>query len=214
MKARSAPPAAVRNPNCPSKRKQWSEKQMMEAMVLAQSGSVSMYCAADCCGVPRSTLADRLSGRVVHSAKPGPRPYLDASEETELVDYLFDSAKAGYIETRQQVKDIGKKSKGCSQIKLYIWRVVEKVFGEKTAIKTSSWELNSTCAHKCYKPWRQQYYELLKVALEEHDLLEHPEWIRSMDEVGMPFDPRPHKVAAPRGLKKVRGPHTGKSLNR
>ena len=34
--------------------------------------------------------------------------------------------------------------------------------------------------------------------------MNHPEQIYNMDETGMPFDPRPPKVAAPKGLKKVR----------
>ena len=50
----------------------------------------------------------------------------------------------------------------------------------------------------------QNYYQLLKDVLDEHNLMDHPEQINNMDETGMPFDPRPSKVAAPKGLKKVR----------
>lgn len=35
-------------------------------------------------GVPKTTLRDRLSGRIVHGSKPGPTPYLTSSEELEL----------------------------------------------------------------------------------------------------------------------------------
>ena len=75
----------------------------------AQSSSVSANHIADIHGVPRSTLKDRLRGRVVHGTNPGPHPYLDAAEESELVDHLFQSAKAGYGKTRQQVKGIAEK---------------------------------------------------------------------------------------------------------
>ena len=38
--------------------------------------------------VPITTLNDRLSGRVEHGLKPGPRSYLERSEETELVSFI------------------------------------------------------------------------------------------------------------------------------
>lgn len=47
----------------------------------------------------------------------------------------------------------------------------------------------------------KNFYQLLKDVLDEHNLMDHPEKIYNMDEMGMPFDPRPFKVAAP---KKVR----------
>ena len=46
-------------------------------------------------GVPRSTLYDRVGGRVVYGVKPGPKPYLDDTEELELSSYLKQSAKVG-----------------------------------------------------------------------------------------------------------------------
>ena len=65
--------APVPRANHPSKRKQWRNQQMCDAMEAVQSGTLSTNQAAD---MPRSTLTDRLSGRVVHGMKPGPGPYL------------------------------------------------------------------------------------------------------------------------------------------
>ena len=62
--------------NCSSKRKQWSDQQIRDAIEAASTGDVSANKAADVYGVPRSTLKDRLKGRVVHGVKPGPRTYL------------------------------------------------------------------------------------------------------------------------------------------
>ena len=45
--------------------------------------------AADVHGVPRSTLKDRLSGRVAHGTKSGPKPYLSPIEEAELTNHLL-----------------------------------------------------------------------------------------------------------------------------
>jgi len=39
--------------------------------------------------IRRSTLQDRISGRVTHGTKPGPRPYLTAEEEESLTTHLL-----------------------------------------------------------------------------------------------------------------------------
>jgi len=57
-------------------------------------------------GVPPSTLRDRLSGRVVHGTRPGPAPYLEKGEETQLVEYLTATSKVGYDKTRKHVMNI------------------------------------------------------------------------------------------------------------
>ena len=44
-------------------------------------------------GVPKSTLHDRISGRVRHGTKPGPSPYLDHTEEQKLADHMITVAK-------------------------------------------------------------------------------------------------------------------------
>ena len=48
------------------------------------------------------------------------------------------------------------------------------------------------------------YFDLLDTILEENDQESHPELIYNMDESGLPLNPRPPKVVAFRGLKKVR----------
>ena len=57
-------------------------------------------------GVPRQTLRDRLSGRVIHGTNPGPRPYLTKEEEELHMDHLILTAKLGYGNTRRQVMDL------------------------------------------------------------------------------------------------------------
>ena len=70
------------------KRKQWSEEQMVAAMEMAKQPGVSVLRAAIEHNVPRSTLQDRVSGKVVHRTKPGPRPYLSQGEEDNLCEFL------------------------------------------------------------------------------------------------------------------------------
>ena len=97
-RSKSAPPA-IRQRRPAAKRKQWTEEQMTGALAAASEGMPANR-AATMYGVPRSTLKDRLSGRVVHGHKSGPRPYLDPDEEKELTDFLISSAECGYGKTR------------------------------------------------------------------------------------------------------------------
>ena len=46
--------------------------------------------------VPPTTLKDRLSGRVKHGTKLGPKPYLSLEEEEELAHFLANCSKMGY----------------------------------------------------------------------------------------------------------------------
>ena len=60
-------------------------------------------------GVPKTTLRDRLSGRITHGSKPGPKPYLTSSEELELSSFIKESAKVGYGRTRKNVMIIAER---------------------------------------------------------------------------------------------------------
>ena len=59
-------------------------------------------------GVPRSTLQDRVHGKVTHGALPGPRPYLAPAEEKELSIFIVDVAKAGYGKLGSRSKPLQK----------------------------------------------------------------------------------------------------------
>jgi transposase-like protein len=73
-------PAVLLTSRRQSKRKQWADEEMAAAMSAVRNG-MAIKRAAEEHGVPPSTLRDRISGRVVHGTKPGPRPYLSLDEE-------------------------------------------------------------------------------------------------------------------------------------
>ena len=52
-------------------------------------------------GVPRSTLHDRISGRVVHGTDSGLSPYLSHQEENEFSKFIEETVKAGYGRSRK-----------------------------------------------------------------------------------------------------------------
>jgi len=101
--------AATSNPpqhNRQTKRKQWTDRQMQEAIDEVMESRLSANAAAKKHGVPPSTLKDRLTGRVVHGTKPGPKAYLSAAEEEELTVHLIDAANIGYGKTRGEILSI------------------------------------------------------------------------------------------------------------
>ena len=77
-------------------------KAAMEAVAAGQSVSE----AAREHGIPKTTLHDRVSGKVIHGVKPGPRPYLSPKEEGNLGLFLKQCAKLGYGKTRKDVLGI------------------------------------------------------------------------------------------------------------
>ena len=191
----------------PSKRKQWTEEQMLSAIDTVRNGMTANK-AAIMHGIPRSTLKDRLSGRVHHGTKPGPRPYLQPSEEKELTDYLRTAAKIGYGKTRREVKNIAEnvaREKGilkATRISNGWWR---RFMERNPSLRlrrgdpTAGVRMDAVNADNI-----RGYYALLREVYDEFDFENHPERVYNMDETGVPLDPRPPKVTAAKGQKKVR----------
>lgn len=83
---------------------------MTGAMKAVADGLLGINRAADEFGVPRSTLKDRLSGKVVHGARSGPIPYLSSAEEDELTRFLLTCTDIGLPKTRMEVVGLVRKA--------------------------------------------------------------------------------------------------------
>ena len=68
--------------------------------------SMPLLRAANKHGVPKLTLHDRISGKVKHRDKPGPKPLLTTAEENEFANFLVEVSQAGYGKTRKEVRQI------------------------------------------------------------------------------------------------------------
>ena len=79
---------------------------MVEAMDTVKSDRLGVNRAAEEYNIPRTTLKDRLAGRVKPGTKSGPDPHLTLSKETELVTFLIDVCKMGHGKTKREVLDI------------------------------------------------------------------------------------------------------------
>ena len=202
---------SIRKPQRPQRRKQWTAEQMDATLYSVTHHGLSGNRAADLHGVPRSTLKDRLSGRVKHGTNPGPKPYLTVEEEAELTSHLLQAADIGFGKTRRDVKCIvetyaqQKKVLKGSVVSDGWWNrylkrnpKISVRSGDSTALRSK----NGCCQRRKYESLL--IFDLLRQIYDEHGFESCPECIYNMDETGVPLEPRPPKVVARKGQKKVR----------
>lgn len=86
------------------KRVKYTPEAMATAIAQVRGG-MAKKTACRMYGVPRTTLLDKLAGRVPETpTKPGPSSILSAKEEEILVTYVCDMAKIGHPLTTRQLK--------------------------------------------------------------------------------------------------------------
>ena len=129
-------------------------------------------------GVPRQTLRDRVSGKVIHCTKPGPKPYLSPVEEKELANYLVEVAKAGYGKSRSQIKGlaeaIARKKETLRKTKIldgWFRRFMERQ--PYLRLRKGDATVNVWMDY-VNKETMTEYFDLLKNVLTEHGLMDLP----------------------------------------
>ena len=195
----------------PAHYKEWGEVQMGKAVDACVNEGMSIRQAAFHFGVPKSTLGDRMSGRVVPGSTSGPKTYLSPEEETELVKFLLRCAAMGF-------------PKSCEEVLALVQRIVDKK--RFLARVTSGWWQSFCSRHpnltlRAPAPLSRaranvtdpevvsHYFDLLAQTMADNDLLDKPCQIFNMDESGMPLDPKQVKGVFQRGVKNVLAPSSG-----
>jgi len=82
------------------------EDKIESALKEVKNGVLTLRKASIQYGVPKSTLHDRVSGKVLPGAKIGAPRYLDDEEEGELVKFLLGAASIGYPKSVREVRAI------------------------------------------------------------------------------------------------------------
>lgn len=85
------------------KKKKWTEEAMERALVEVKSGRCTVRQAAKEFGVPKSSLGDRVSGRVRPGSRSGPAQLITSSDEEQLVEFSLYMSKHGFPLTKQQL---------------------------------------------------------------------------------------------------------------
>ena len=86
-----------------SERKKWTEERMERAIKSITWNGVSVRRAAADYNIPKSTIYDRLSGKVLSGAICGAPKYLTDKEEEELESFLIGCSQIGFGKTRSDV---------------------------------------------------------------------------------------------------------------
>ena len=196
----------------------WKEEDMISAVSLIKSvPSTSVRKAAVMFSVPRSTLRDRLSGRVEIGAKPGRKPLLDAALEEKLIDYASNRAKMGIGFGKAQflkyAGSLAKKHKTSFKKGMPSnrwWRLVKRRHAGKVTLRQP--EGTASVRHQCMDAVKVgKYFAALKDVLSSSELLDKPDRLWNMDETGLQLDVKPTKVVAKKGSKHL---HSRTSGNR
>ena len=181
---------------------------MLKAMEAVKEGKMRVNRAALEHGVPRTTLKDRIAGRVIHGTNMGPKPYLTHDEEEELVKFLIQCSKMGYGKTRGEVLKIveetmRKKGQALSGPVSQGWwcrfreRWPELSLRRGDAFSLAREKMTDSSVFS-------DYFNLLEEVLVKYNLKDKPSHIYNCDESGMPLEHKPPRVILPKGAKKVR----------
>ena len=196
----------------PAEYKLWTKDSLDIACQEVKEGRLSIRRAAESYQIPKSTLADHVSGRVREGSHSGPSRYLSDEEEAELVYFLVGSANVGYAKTKKDVLAIVSRvaeSKGLTNCPVSHgwWESFRKRHPHltlRTAEKLSYSRYVST-----NQDIIDRYFDLLRDTLSDNKLLDRPAQIFNCDETGMPLDQAQPYVVAAKGQKHPRTVVTG-----
>ena len=218
VRANSNTDASILTPKPRGKTREWTEEQMERAMQDVTNGVLGVRRAALEYQVPRSTLSDRVTGKVYPGAAPGPPKYLGEEEEEELVKWIAGCAEIGY-------------AKSVREIRAVVGAIVSYKLGLDSPIVVSHgwWDrfrqrhphlvlrTGEGIAFKrlaaINKDTINHYYNLLEDTKKDNQLLNAPHLIFNCDETGMPLCSRPGKRVGVKGSKHIRICNSGLKTN-
>ncbi|XP_028399448.1 uncharacterized protein LOC114522874 [Dendronephthya gigantea] len=152
-------------------------KKYLSAMKDVQKNGMSLRAAAKKWGIPKSSLYERICGRVEYDRRSGPPPILTKKEERYLAKYLLEMDKNGRKLTKNNVFDIVKKMldeakrktqftdnrPGEKWLRLFLARNNVKLPCQKKRAKT-------LCKDGAVRKWFSGYEQLIR----EHSLADCP----------------------------------------
>ena len=190
-------------PNRPDKYKCWVDGRMEKAMAAVKDQGFSVRRAAEEYAIPKSTLHDRVSGRVLAGVCSGPPKYLTDEVEAELERYLTHCSSVGFARSRQQVIQLVQEVvtlKGLAVTVTHGWWESFRRRHPKLTLRTAA-PVSYARAMASDPEIINKYYDLLECTLCDNDLMDKPSQIFNLDETGMPLDPSPPLVVARCGQK-------------
>ena len=182
--------------------KTWKQESLVDACKAVADG-MTIRRAAEEYGVPRSTLYDHCSGKVLHGAKSGPKSYLTEIEEDELVTFLCGMPSIGYSRTIKQVIEMVQTVvdlKGLDVTVTPSWWTSFRTRHPDLVLREPE-TLTHSRINGASVPVLENYFDLLETTLIQEKLTDKPCQIYNCDESGFPLSPAPPRVIAKKGEK-------------
>ena len=173
----------------PSSYRNWPSQSMSGALDAVAKGT-SVRKAAEEHGIPKSTLWDHVSGRVISGAHSGPSCYLSTEEEAELERFLLGAASIGYPRSRLEVMAIVGNKLG-KPVTSGWWESFCRRHPRITLHAGAPLsKARAIASDPCYI---MEYFDVLEQTLKNNELLDKPQLIFNMDETGVPLSPKGQK---------------------
>ena len=199
------------------KRKHWTEQNMEQALQDVTHGSLTIRRAALEHNVPKSTLHDRVSGKVLPGAVGGAPRYLNDEEEEELAKWLEGCAEIGCAKSVREVRAV-------------VGAIVAKKHNAECAVVSHGWwdrfrarhphltlrageSLAYVRAVSTNRTVLDKYFDLLEDVIAKNSLKEKPGRIFNLDESGLPLQHRPGRRIGIKGQKHVNVLTSGNKTN-
>ena len=159
-----------------NKYKAWSEDNLQLAYQSYQQKEFSLREAAEAYDVPKSTLHDRIAGKVPFNKKSGSPRYLTDLEEAELVNFIVESARMGYARSRKEILALVQaalKNKGKEVVLSGDWWKSIKKRHPKITLQSAE-PLTYARAVASNPVVLDRYYDILESTLSENELGDKP----------------------------------------
>ena len=182
----------------PTKYKTWKQQHFSRAVEAVKEGKLTVRRSALEFDIPRSTLHDHVSGRVVVGGQCGPEKYLSDEEEDELEAFLVGCASIGFAKSRSQVIEIVQQVMSCKGRHIPVTHGWWESFRQRhpnLSLRTAS-PLSYVRMVGSNPEIIFSYFNLLEQTLVDNELEKKPSQIFNLDETGMPLDPNPPRVIA------------------
>ena len=190
----------------------YDEDRLQKAYEEVKEGRLSVRRAAERYRVPKSTLSDRVTGKVKFHSHSGPTRYLTDSEEAGLVSFISHCARMGYAKTRKEIlaiveERISSKGNTTTHVSNGWWESFRRRHPE-LAIRTVE-KLSYARSVATDATIINHYFDLLQKALHDNEILDSPSQIFNCDETGLPLEHTPSSVIGIEGQKHPRALTSG-----
>lgn len=186
--------------------KTWTSEAMTQAVLEVKAGYSSLRKAAQKYEVPKSSLSDRVSGKVEIDSVWGSKPKISIDDEVKLIESAKSRAEMGIGFTKHNflraavevAKNKGVSFKGQKPSEMW-WR---RLKGRHANFSLRSPEATGANRHASMTKERvEKFFESLDQVVTSNGLQGKHVW--NMDETGLTLAHKPGKVVAAKGAKTV-----------